>query len=86
MDVKTMNEYYKMAQGPATEATAEDIAKDEEGITKPNLHRRIDPKQPQAGSEEYKPRDYKLNVSNLNSYKQTTINTHDEDGINNEIP
>lgn len=30
------------AQGPAKPATAEDIAKDDAGITHPNLHRRID--------------------------------------------
>lgn len=31
-----------MAQGPAKPATAADIIKDNSGITKPNLHRRID--------------------------------------------
>ena len=31
-----------MAQGPAKLATAADIIKDNSGITKPNLHRRID--------------------------------------------
>lgn len=32
----------KYAQGPAKIATAEDLAKDQAGITYPNLHRRID--------------------------------------------
>lgn len=33
---------YQLAQGPAKPATAEDIARDQSGITNPNLHRRID--------------------------------------------
>lgn len=33
---------YRLAQGPAKPATPEDITKDEQGITNPNLHRRID--------------------------------------------
>lgn len=32
---------YRLAQGPAKLATPEDITRDEAGITKPNLHRRI---------------------------------------------
>jgi len=32
----------KLAQGPAKPANHEDIVRDESGITKPNLHRRID--------------------------------------------
>ena len=37
-----MAEDYLFAQGQAKLDTAEDIEKDEDGVTKPNLHRRID--------------------------------------------
>ena len=37
-----MTDYPSMAQGQAKPATAADIIKDNQGITKPNLHRRID--------------------------------------------
>ena len=42
-----------LAQGPAKPATPEDIEKDEEGITKPNLHRRISPGQASKVVAEY---------------------------------
>lgn len=38
----TLLELLQMAQGPAKLATEEDLAKDRVGVTKPNLHRRID--------------------------------------------
>lgn len=36
-----MSENIRLAQGPAKPATIADLIKDAEGITKPNLHRRI---------------------------------------------
>lgn len=36
-----MSENIRLAQGPAKPATMADLIKDAEGITKPNLHRRI---------------------------------------------
>lgn len=38
-----MSEQFQIAQGYAKPATAEDLVRDAEGITNPNLHRRIDP-------------------------------------------
>ncbi len=37
-----LENYPQTAQGQATPATAEDITRDNAGITNPNLHRRID--------------------------------------------
>ena len=76
----------KTGQGPAKLASAEDLARDELGYTHPNLHRRIDPQQPEESSQEYKPRDYSIGISNVNSYRTTTINTHNEDSETSEIP
>lgn len=36
-----MTDYPEFAQGPAKPATMADLIKDADGITKPNLHRRI---------------------------------------------
>lgn len=72
--------YPAIGQGPAELASPEDIARDELGFTNPNLHRRVDPKLTDFNyPEEFKPREYKLAIQKFNSYRTTTINTHDED-------
>ena len=76
----------KTGQGPAKVANEEDLIRDAQGFTHPNLHRRIDPQQPSDGSVEYKPRDYSIGISNVYSYRTTKINTHDEDSEDSEIP
>lgn len=73
-------------QGRSKLATEEDIVKDVNGITNPNLHRRVDAAEPEKDSDEYKPRDYSFTVHNLNSYRTTTINHHDEESETCEIP
>lgn len=49
--------------------TDEDLQRDENGFTNPNLHRRIDPSQ---GEGEYAPRDYNLFISRYDSYRLTS--------------
>ena len=66
-----------VSQRIATEATTEDIEKDELGITDPNLHRRIDN---EAES------DYSLGVKTLHSYRTRIGKEHDEDSETCEIP
>lgn len=74
-------------QGTATLLTEEDQARDDLGFTNPNLHRRIDPQGPPEDSEEKLPRDYILAVKSVYSYRQTTINYHDEDDDSrSEVP
>ena len=79
------------AQGPATVATSSEIAKegpDYDGYTNPNLHRRIDPKDPSSipgREQETQPRDIELGVYGLHSYKTTALYTHDEES-DEEIP
>lgn len=72
-----------LAQGEAKLATAEDIAKDEEGITYPNLHRRIDQDMPyiDGGTSHYA-----VSVSAVNSFRTTTRNIHNEASTTEEIP
>ena len=75
----------KVGQGPAKLATDEEIQRDAVGFTHPNLHRRIDP-QILTESNEYHPREYQLAINSLNSYRTTTIHSHDEDTELDEIP
>lgn len=82
-----------MTQGSAVLASEEDIERDELGFTNPNLHRRIaDPTEEtliQADDErnqELETRTYQVSIMNVNSYRTTHVNTHDEDSIDNETP
>ena len=75
-----MSENYTIAQGPAKLATPEDIERDNEGITAPNLHRRID-----EDLEDNK-KEHTLLVAGVNSYRNTKSCTHDEDSNISEIP
>ena len=77
--------YMPVKQGPSTPADAEALVKDALGFTNPYLHRRIDP-QPPSNPEEYASREYMLSIANLQSYRTTKINTHDEESVTSEIP
>lgn len=82
-------EYPKMAQGPARPITDAEKALDDHGFTNPNLHRRIDPKDPAEGSKEVLPASYKLSVQNLNSYRTTHKyyeNGLEDNELNSDIP
>ena len=76
-----MSEYCLFAQGYAKPATAEDLARDASGITKPNLHRRIDPELDTEANEEGTT--YKLLVQGVASYRSTSCDRPDDDS---EIP
>ena len=79
------DDYPKMAQGPAKLATEEDIAKDDFGITDPNLHRRIDDEATPLHPSETIPDSYTLSVKSVNSYRTTEHHIHD-DSSDSEIP
>ena len=51
--------------------------KDDNGFTHPNLHRRVDPGDPEL--PEVLPRKYGLEIANLNSYRTTHVITNKED-------
>ena len=81
-----MKDYPRMGQGPATKATADDLARDALGFTNPNLHRRIEPKSVNQSQYEFQPRQYQLMIQGVNSYKTTTMSVHDENSTTSEIP
>ena len=74
------------AQGEAKPATPEDIEKDTQGITEPNLHRRIDEDRADRMKGEVEKDHYTLSVQAVNSYRTTKHNTHDEESTVSEIP
>lgn len=76
----------KLAQGPAKLATAEDLEKDAEGITKPNLHRRIDDDLSELEPGEVAKDSHSLQVSGVNSYRSVEHYYHDEESTTSEIP
>lgn len=78
--------YPKTAQGPAVPAAEHDLEADNLGYTNPNLHRRVDPQAPEADSQEVAPREYRLGVYSVNSYRTTKVNTHSESSEESEIP
>ena len=67
-------------------ADEDELEKDGIGFTHPNLHRRIDPQQPEEDSGELQPRSYTVNIYGGDSYRTTTIYVHDEDSETSEIP
>lgn len=75
-----------VGQGPARPADAEDIQRDDNGFTNPNLHRRINPQEPAPDSGEVAPRGYELGIYSTDSYRTVFINTHDEESETSEIP
>lgn len=86
----TFSMYPHVGQGPAKLADQVDMARDALGFTNPNLHRRVDPQDPPKAedprNQEVAPRDYKLTIQNVHSYRTTQINVHDEESIYNETP
>jgi len=89
---KVEHQYPVIGQGPARPADSDDLARDELGFTHPNLHRRImnpgqDPQRAENPlNQEIAPRNYKLQIQNVHSYRTTQLNVHDEDSIDSEIP
>lgn len=85
-----LRSYPEIGQGPGRLANEEDLARDELGFTHPNLHRRVYPKDPpiadDSRNQELLPRSYDLQIQNVHSYRTTSINTHDEESIDVEVP
>lgn len=74
----------KISQGPAKIADAEDLLRDENGFTNPNLHRRVEttpPVSPQVFSTTYT-----IEIESTNSYRTTQQYFHDEESTISEIP
>jgi hypothetical protein len=71
-------------QGPAKLANSYDLDRDAEGITNPNLHRRIDPELSELDNEGPTSSSYELAIYSTNSYR---ITKHTIDESNElEIP
>ena len=80
--------------------TDDEQARDNLGFTNPNLHQRIDPKNPPdpvsvkttqmtmqvARGAEVQARDYSMQIEGVNLYRTTTYNVHDEESVTSEIP
>lgn len=79
-------EFPKVGRGLAKLATNEDMEKDAHGITNPNLHRRVDAKDPPENSDEVLPRDYQFSISGYNSYRKTSNHIQDENSDIVETP
>lgn len=79
-----VSDYPKTAQGKAVPANAEDLRKDAEGITNPNLHRRIDNEVTPVAPGEVEPDSYEVSVSVVNSYRTVKRNTYTENPVEGE--
>lgn len=74
-----------VGQKPATVANRGDLAKDELGVTNPNLHRRIII--PAAILDgEVKQREYMLGIYGTHSYRTTEIFLHSDNSDDSEVP
>ena len=64
--------------------------RDNIGFTNPNLHRRVDPQDPEVAdnplNQEIEPRTYNLQIQGVHSYRTTELHVHDENSIDSEIP
>ena len=76
--------FVSITQGPAEIADEESLKKDKRGITHPNLHRRIETDK--VVGEEVSPREYKLAIHGVDSYRLTRTFVHDEESTTSELP
>lgn len=78
----------KYAQGPATIILpgSDEAQKDADGVTKPNLHRRIDQDLSELQPDQVSPDTYSLLVAGTDSYRNIKHYYHDEDSTTSEIP
>ena len=70
--------------GYMTPLTDEELIRDENGFTNPNLHRRIDAQMRE--SPEVRERSYHIKIEGLESIRTTEIFTHDEESTDDDIP
>lgn len=83
MDIPTMG------QGPAVLLQPEDLGYENDvdrGYTHTDLHRRIYPDVSGRTAYEVANRVYLLTINGVNSYRTTTITTHDESSTTDETP
>lgn len=82
-----MTTFPVLGQGPGHFIPDDGIEKelDDRGFTNPNLHRRIDPKEP-TDPELVAPSNYSLGIYGPHSYRTQTLHTHDEESTTSEIP
>lgn len=78
-------EFVPITQGPAKLADDTALQKDNVGFTYPNLHRRIC-KQRTVGQDECAPREYRLSIQGVDSYRTTESFVHDEESTSREEP
>lgn len=78
-------EFIKVTQGPAVLADSVALKKDKDGLTNPNLHRRIKVNKT-TGENEYLPREYELSVRGVDSYRSTKMFIYDEESTTTETP
>ena len=78
--------YPETGRGTATPASDYDLLMDEHGLTNPNLHRRVDAKQPPKESGEVLPRDYKFTIMGHDSYRTTSNFIQNENTDEVEVP
>lgn len=83
---KELKDFPKVNRRTAIPANDSDLKNDAHGFTNPNLHRRVDAKQPSKGSEEVLPRDYNFSVAGWYSYRNTHNFIQDEDSDISEVP
>lgn len=67
--------YPSSQKGPWVITSPEDRDRDVIGFTNPNLHRRLDAKLPKD-EDEVLPREYRVNLMNVDSYRTTKKNYH----------
>ena len=86
-----------MTQGPGhfIQDPSEEQTKDDIGFTNPNLHRRIDPLDPEdpflpvpspLDPNAILPNSYEIGIYGKNSYMTQTVHVHDEYSTTSEIP
>lgn len=81
-----LENYPQTAQGEAKLATEQDLEKDVNGITNPNLHRRIDNQDTPKEDKEIESDTYIVSVNAVNSFRTTKHTVHDEESDESEIP
>lgn len=78
--------YPETGRGIAKPASDWDKQQDAHGLTNPNLHRRVDSKQPPEDSGEVLPRDYKFAIMGHDSFRRTANFIQDENSDVVEVP
>ena len=75
-----------LAQGYVKPASAEDLVKDAEGVTMPNLHRRMDEDIVEPVGDEVAPSKHSIMVNGVTSFRGIEHFYHDEESTTSEIP